>query len=315
MKPNVYIDGQAGTTGLQIFDRLRSRTDVNLLEIDPARRKDPKARRELMAAADLTFFCLPDDAAREAAQLAEGLSTRIIDASTAHRTTPGWTYGLPELHGRREEIKKARLVANPGCYATGFITAVKPLVEGGLLPADYPLTVHALSGYTGGGSKAIAQYESEDRPTELKSPRHYALGLTHKHLPEMVAQCGLTRAPVFLPIICDFPQGMAVAVPLGLDLLHATVDDLRTCLADYYAGERLIQVAPEAEPDFLASNHLAGRDDLELSVWGNETQGVIIARLDNLGKGAAGAAVQNMNLMLGFDQYTGLNLGLSGGIL
>lgn len=309
MKPNIYIDGQAGTTGLQIYDRLRARNDINLLEIDPSQRKDPEARRELMAASDLTFFCLPDDAAREAAQLAEGLhNIRIIDASTAHRTSPGWTYGLPELHGRREEIKQARRVANPGCYATGFITLVRPLVEEGLLPTDYPLAVHALSGYTGGGNKAIAQYESEDRPTVLDSPRHYALGLAHKHLPEMVAQCGLTRGPVFCPIICDFPQGMAVAVPLQLDLLKATARDLRACLADYYAGERLIQVAPEAEPDFLAANDRAGRDDLEVSVWGNETQAVVIARLDNLGKGAAGAAVQNMNIMLGFDQYTGLNL-------
>ncbi len=308
MKPNVYIDGQAGTTGLQIFDRLRARNDVNLLEIDPSCRKDPEARRELMAKADLTFFCLPDDAAQEAAKLAEGLSTRIIDASTAHRTSHGWVYGLPELHGRRDAIRSARLVANPGCYATGFITLVRPLVEEGLLPTDYPLAVHALSGYTGGGNKAIAQYEGSDRPTGLDSPRHYALNLTHKHLPEMVAQCGLTRAPIFCPIICDFPQGMAVAVPLQLELLHTTVDGLRACLTDYYAGERLIQVAPASEPGFLASNHKAGRDDLEISVWGSDTQAVLIARLDNLGKGAAGAAVQNMNIMLGFDQYTGLNL-------
>lgn len=315
MKPNIYIDGQAGTTGLQIYDRLATRKDVQLLQIDPARRKDPQARREIMERADLTFFCLPDDAAREAARLAEGLHTRIIDASTAHRVSPGWVYGFPELHGRREEIQATGRVANPGCYATGFIALIRPLIEAGVLPPDYPLTVHALSGYTGGGNKAISQYESEDRPTELDSPRHYALSLAHKHLPEMVGQCCLTREPVFCPIICDFPQGMSVAVPLHLELLNTTVARLRQCYLDYYTGERLIQVAPEREPGFLAANARAGRDDLEISVWGKDTQAVVIARLDNLGKGAAGAAVQNMNLMLGFDQYTGLDLDISGGIL
>ncbi len=311
MKPKIYIDGQAGTTGLQIYDRLSGRGDLELLTIDPAKRKDNAARRELMARADLTFFCLPDDAAREAAALAEGLPTKIIDASTAHRTSPGWTYGLPELHGRREAIQTARRVANPGCYATGAISLLRPLTELGLLPKDYPVTIHALSGYTGGGNKTIAQYEAPDRPAELDSPRHYALGLVHKHLPEIAREGLLDKPPIFCPIICDFPQGMAVAVPLHLELLKGvTVDTLRQCYGDYYKGEALIRLAPAAavESGFLGANAKAGRDDLEIVVTGNETQALVISRLDNLGKGAAGAAVQNMNLMLGFDELTGLSL-------
>ena len=301
--PNIYIDGQAGTTGL------RSRKDLTLLTIDPDRRKDPEARREMMARADVTFFCLPDDAAREAAALAQDLDTRIIDASTAHRVSPGWVYGLPELHGRRQEIQRARRVANPGCYATGAIALLRPLTDAGLLRKDASVTLHALSGYTGGGSKTIAQYEAPDRDPELESPRHYALGLAHKHLPEMMKEGGLEKPPIFCPIICDFPQGMAVCLPLHLDLLeNADLERIRQCYADYYRGQRLISVKDLPPSGFLGANNKAGKDDLEILVAGNQRQVLAVARLDNLGKGAAGAAVQNMNLMLGLEEYTGLNL-------
>ncbi len=304
MKPKVYIDGQAGTTGLQIYDRLSGREDLTLLTIDPDKRKDPQARRAMMREADLTFFCLPDDAAREAAALAEGTGTRIIDASTAHRTSPGWVYGLPELHGRRERIKTAQRLANPGCYATGAIALLRPLTDAGLLAGDADVTIHALSGYTGGGNKAIAQYEAPDRPAELDSPRHYALGLAHKHIPEMMKEGGLEKAPIFCPIICDFPQGMAVCLPLH-DVSPQAVE---ACYRAYYQGEKLITVRPLPESGFLGANDRSGKDDLEIFVSGKEGQTLAIARLDNLGKGAAGAAVQNMNIMLGFDEYTALAL-------
>lgn len=304
MKPKVYIDGQAGTTGLQIYDRLRGREDLTLLTIDPERRKDPHARRELMEKADLTFFCLPDDAAREAAALAEGTGTRIIDASTAHRTAQGWVYGLPELHGRREAIRTAPRVANPGCYATGAIALLRPLTDAGVLSGAKDVTIHALSGYTGGGNKTIAQYEAPERDVELDSPRHYALGLAHKHIPEMMKEGGLEKAPIFCPIICDFPQGMAVCLPLH-GLPPQEVED---CYRAYYQGERLITVKPLPASGFLGSNDQAGKDDLELFISGREDQTLAIARLDNLGKGAAGAAVQNMNIMLGFPEHTGLAL-------
>lgn len=308
-KPKIYIDGQAGTTGLQIYDRLAARDDVQLLTIDPEKRKDPAERQAMMKKADLTFFCLPDDAAREAAELAQDTGTRIIDASTAHRTDPGWVYGLPELHGRRQAIQKAQRVANPGCYATGVITLVKPLVDGGILPVEYSLSVHALSGYSGGGNKAITQYEHPDRDGELDSPRHYALGLSHKHIPEIMRQCRLQRTPIFCPIICDFPQGMVVSVPIHLNWLGGhKLEDLRRCYQRYYKGERLITVAELPDSGFLGANAKAGKDDLEIFVCGDDQHAVVISRLDNLGKGAAGAAVQNMNLMLGLPEYTGLAL-------
>lgn len=258
----------------------------------------------------MVFLCLPDAAAVEAVSLIENDHTRVIDASTAHRTNPGWVYGFPELHGQREQIRTAKRVANPGCYATGFISLVRPLVELGILTRDYPLSAHALSGYTGAGKKAIAQYEDADRDGELDSPRHYAMGQTHKHLNEMVALCGLTRKPVFSPIICDYPQGMVVTVPLHLDLLRGnqSVESLRTDYDSYYKGETLVTIRPPDAPTcgFAGSNNLAGKDCLQIFVNGNEGQVVLTARLDNLGKGASGAAVQNMNLMLGLDEYVGL---------
>lgn len=304
MKPKVYIDGQAGTTGLQIYDRLGTREDIELLRISEEKRKDTAARQELLNAADLVFLCLPDEAAREAVGLIDNGHTRVIDCSTAHRTAAGWVYGFPELRGQRESIQAAKRLANPGCYATGAIALIRPLVEAGLLKADQSLSIHALSGYTGAGNKAIAQYEDPSREEELSSPRHYALGLAHKHIPEIVAQGGLTVEPIFCPIICDFPRGMVVALPLHGVGAQVAEDCYRT----YYQGERLIAVTHAPESGFFGANNQAGRDDLELLVCGQADRAVAYARLDNLGKGASGAAVQNMNIMLGFPELTGLAL-------
>ena len=298
-KPVIYIDGKEGTTGLQIYDRLAGREDIVLLLIDEDRRKDAAERKKLMNAADLVFLCLPDAAAVEAAALVENPGTRIIDASTAHRTAPGWVYGFPELGpDRRAAIRGAKRVANPGCYATGFISLTAPLA------------CHAVSGYTGGGKKAIAQYEAAEREEELKSPRHYAVTLAHKHIPEMMQVCGLTKKPLFMPMICDFPQGMVVTVPLYLESLagHQTLESLRALYRDFYAGARFVTVRPDDAPacGFIGSSNLAGTNDLQIFVCGNEEQAMLCARLDNLGKGASGAAVQNMNLMLGLPEETGL---------
>ena len=310
-KPAVYIDGKEGTTGLQIYDRLAGREDIELLLIDEDKRKDAAERKKLMNAADLVFLCLPDAAAAEAVELVENPGTRIIDASTAHRTAPGWVYGFPELGAdQREAIRTAKHVANPGCYATGFISLIAPLVKGGLLDPGTPLTCHALSGYTGGGKKSIAQYEAEERETELVSPRHYAVTLAHKHIPEMMQVCGLTKKPIFMPMICDFPQGMVVTVPLYLDMLKGTPDlaRLRQLYNDFYAGSRFVTVRPPEAPTcgFIGSNNLAGTNDLQVFVCGNGEQVMLASRLDNLGKGASGAAVQNMNIMLGLPEETGL---------
>ncbi len=310
-KPIVYIDGKEGTTGLQIYDRLAGREDIELLVIDEDKRKDTGERKKLLNGADLAFLCLPDEAAVEAVGLIENPNTRVIDASTAHRTAEGWTYGFPELGAaQREAIQGAKRVANPGCYATGFIALVYPLVKKGLLDPGTSLAVHALSGYTGGGKKMIAIYEAEEREPELVSPRHYAVQLSHKHIPEMMKVCGLTRKPLFTPIICDFPQGMVVTAPLDLDMLAGSqsLESLRGMYQDFYAGSRYVTIRPPEAPTcgFIGSNNLAGSNELQIFVCGNAEQVMLCARLDNLGKGASGAAVQNMNIMLGFDEGTGL---------
>ena len=311
-KPKVYIDGKEGTTGLQIYERLGGRDDIELLLIDEEKRKDPAERAKLLNAADLAFLCLPDAAAVEAVSLIDNGRTRVIDCSTAHRTAEGWVYGFPELHAKRENIVEAKRVANPGCYATGFLSLVRPLVEMGALPADAYVACHALSGYTGAGKKAIAQYAGPERDPELDSPRHYAVTLAHKHIPEMTAVSGLTRKPIFMPMICGFPQGMTVTVPLFAGQLQkaASVDALRALYADYYGDSPVVGLRPAGAPacGFIGSNNLAGRDTLQIFVNGNGEQLMLTARLDNLGKGASGAAVQNMNLMLGFDETRGLNI-------
>lgn len=312
MKPKVYIDGKEGTTGLQIYERLGGRADIELLLIDEDKRKDPAERKKLMDAADIVFLCLPDAAAVEAVGLIESPTTRVIDASTAHRTAPGWVYGYPELgQEQREAIQSAKRVANPGCHATGFISSVAPLVRLGILPADYPVTCYSLTGYSGGGKKLIAEYEAPDRDPRHESHRIYGLNLKHKHLPEMQAVCGLTRKPVFVPILGDFYQGMATTIMLHKELLSKPVSgqELRDALAEYYAGQRFVSVAPYGgdEPVLYAST-LAGTNQLKLEVSGNDDQILVTALFDNLGKGASGAAVQNMNLMLGFEETCGLAL-------
>lgn len=309
MKPIVYIDGKEGTTGLQIYDRIGARDDITLLLIDEDKRKDPVERQKLMNAADLVFLCLPDAAAREAVTLVTNPATRIIDASTAHRTSPGWDYGFAELSPRhRAAIQASRRVANPGCHASGFIAIVYPLVACGLLPPDALLSCHSITGYSGGGKKMIAQYEAPDRPAELDSPRQYGLSQTHKHLPEMQKLCGLAYAPIFNPIVADFYKGMAVSVPLHSAWVGGrSAEEVRQALAAHYEGQALVHVAPEAVCDgMLASNPLAGTNEMELCVCGNAERMTVVARFDNLGKGASGAAVQNMNLMLGFAEKAGL---------
>ena len=312
MRPKIYIDGKDGTTGLQIYDRLAARDDIDLLLIDEDKRKDPAARKQLMAAADIVFLCLPDAAAVEAVALAEGTGARIIDASTAHRTAPGWVYGFPELRpGQREAIAKAQYVANPGCHATGFISIAAPLVQAGLLPEDADLACFSLTGYSGGGKKMIAQYEEPNRAEPLSSPGIYGLGQNHKHLPEMRAVCGLTKPPVFSPIVDDYYKGMATTVPLHRSQLTGVcaLRQVRQALADHYAGEKLVHVAPEGAGDLsgkLYGGAKAGDNGLTLVAAGNDEAFTLTALFDNLGKGASGAAVQNMNIMLGFEETAGL---------
>ena len=312
MKPKVYIDGKEGTTGLQIYDRLAAREDIDLLLISEDKRKDPAERKKFLNAADLVFLCLPDAAAVEAVSLIENGQTRVIDCSTAHRTAEGWVYGFPELSRQREAIRTASRVANPGCYATGFLSLVRPLVEKGALSPKARLACHALSGYTGAGKKAIAQYTDPDRDKELESPRHYAVTLAHKHLPEMAAIAGLNRPPLFMPMICDYPQGMVVTVPLWAEELEGpwSIEKLRALYEDYYGGSPVVTLRPAGAPScgFIGSNNLSGADGLQIFVNGNSGQFMLSARLDNLGKGASGAAVQNMNLMLGFEETAGLAL-------
>ena len=310
LKPKVYIDGKEGTTGLQIYDRLAKREDIELLLIDEDKRKDPAERKKLMDASDIVFLCLPDAAAIEAVALVENPNTAIIDASTAHRTAPGWVYGFPELKaGQQEAIAKAKRVANPGCHATGFISVVYPLVAAGLLPPDADLSCFSLTGYSGGGKKMIAQYEAADRDAALSSPAPYALGQTHKHLPEMKAVAGLDTAPVFIPIVDDYYKGMSTTIPLHMSQLRGvgSVEALRRAYADYYAGQTLVTVAPEA-PGKVYANAMAGRDALTVLVDGTDEAVTLTALFDNLGKGASGAAVQNMNLMLGLAETAGLKL-------
>ena len=311
MKPKVYIDGKDGTTGLQIYDRLSVRSDIDLLLIDEEKRKDPAERKKLMDAADIVFLCLPDAAAVEAVGLIESPTTRVIDASTAHRTDHDWDYGFPELSAeRRAAIQKSKRVANPGCHATGFISVVYPLVAMGLLPKDVCLSAFSLTGYSGGGKKMIAQYEAADKEAALFAPCPYGMGQGHKHLPEMQKICGLTNKPVFTPIVDDYYKGMATTVPLHMSQMNgvSTLAEVRQKLADYYAGATLVHVADALDTAKLYANAQAGKDTLVLYVAGNDEQFTVTALFDNLGKGASGAAVQNMNLMLGFEETTGLNL-------
>ena len=303
----VFIDGSAGTTGLRIYERLEARDDVQLIRLSEENRKDPAARKKAINEADIAFLCLPDEAAREAVSLSENPDTVIIDASTAHRTNDDWAYGLPELSAAAEEkIRKSKRIAVPGCHASGFIALVFPLVEAGLLSKTAKLTCFSLTGYSGGGKKMIAAYESETPDPLLASPRQYGLSQTHKHLPEMVKATGLEVAPAFCPIVADFYSGMEVTVPLFAGDLSGTAEDIRKIYREQYTGP-LVRYAENAyEEGFAASGKLTGLDSMEITVTGNDDRILLMARYDNLGKGASGAAIECMNIKLGVDKTKGL---------
>ena len=303
----VFIDGSAGTTGLRIVERLSQRADLELLILPDQLRKSPEARADALMSAEIAFLCLPDDAARESVALAEGSKVKIIDTSTAHRTDPSWAYGMPELSGNRQKIEGSSRIANPGCHASGFIALVAPLVEKGILPKNAQLSCFSLTGYSGGGKKMIAQYEDAARPSLYDAPRQYALGQTHKHLPEMAAICGIEAAPIFCPIVGDFYSGMEVTVPLFASQVKGSLEDIRSLYKSYYT-QGLIHFEEADEDGLLSACAYSGRDDMGVSVFGNEDRIILTARFDNLGKGASGAAIQNMNILLGLPEETGLSV-------
>ena len=301
----VFIDGSAGTTGLRIHERLAARKDLELLILPDEVRKDPGARAEMLKSADIAFLCLPDAAAIEAVELAKDSKVRIIDTSTAHRVNPAWSYGFPELTGY-DKIASATRVANPGCHASGFVALVAPLVRAGLIAPDTALTCVSLTGYSGGGKKMIAEYEDSTRDALLDAPRQYGVTQSHKHLPEMGAVTGLTVSPAFCPIVADFYSGMEVSVPVFAKDLHGTVADIRAAYAETYQKGLVRYSAEMGEGGFLSAAAFSGRDDMEVGVFGNDERVLLVSRFDNLGKGASGAAIQNMNIMLGVDESTGL---------
>ncbi|MCL2579127.1 MAG: N-acetyl-gamma-glutamyl-phosphate reductase [Oscillospiraceae bacterium] len=316
MPIRVFIDGGEGTTGLRLAERLSGRTDVTLLSIDPALRKDEAAKAKISNAADLVFLCLPDAAAKAAVSGITSPNVKIIDASTAHRVLDDWTYGLPELStARREQIAAANRICVPGCHATGFNLLAAPLAAAGIAPPDYPFTAHSITGFSGAGKAVIAAYGQSDRPVEYAIPRQYALTQNHKHLPEMQKISGLAHPPAFNPIIADFYAGMVVTVPIHLRLLQKplSAQELHQFFSDYYAGQKLVKVrgwqAEESLPEtMLDAQALAGRDDLEIFVCGNRERAILAARFDNLGKGASGGAIQCMNISFGLPEDTGLVL-------
>lgn len=314
-KVKIFIDGSEGTTGLRIHERFAEREDVELLPISSELRKDKEERKRLINSSDITFLCLPDAAAEESVSLVENDHVRIIDTSTAHRTMEGWAYGFPELSKEhREAIAAGNRITVPGCYATGFISLVYPMVAEGLISADYPVSAFGISGYSGGGRKMIAAYEAEEREDALLAPREYALSQAHKHLKEMKKIPGLKREPLFSPIVADYYSGMVVSVPVYTELMNKgrTPQEVWKYLADFYAGSRFVRVMPfgaeEASANMLAGNAMSGRDSLRIYVTGNEDRVLLSSQFDNLGKGASGAAIQCLNIALGCEESKGLHL-------
>lgn len=315
-KAKIFIDGSEGTTGLRIHERFAGRDDIELLTISGELRKDKEERARLINQSDITFLCLPDEAARESVSLVENDNVRVIDTSTAHRTESGWAYGFPELSKtHREQIRKGRRVAVPGCHATGFISLIYPLVVSGILAPDDPVSAFSLTGYSGGGKKMIAQYEDKERSGELDSPREYALSQQHKHLKEMKAITGLSREPLFSPIVADYYSGMVVTVPIYTEYLKKAAEPEKLCgfFREFYAGEAFVQVMPfgaekELTGAMLAGNGCSGWDGLKIYISGNKDRVALSAQFDNLGKGASGAAIQCLNIMLGCEESRGLNL-------
>ena len=304
----IFIDGSAGTTGLRIRERLMERRDVELIVLPEEKRKDENARRDAMNRADVAFLCLPDAAAVEAAAMIENDRTAVIDTSTAHRTAPGWVYGFPEVNGLREKIRQSKRIANPGCHASGFIALIAPLVRAGLVDASAQLSCFSLTGYSGGGKKMIAEYEGADRNPLLDAPRQYGLTQRHKHLPEMAAVTSLNEPPCFCPIVADFYSGMEVSVPLFASQLKGTPAQIREIYREAYSGPVVRFVESPDEGGFLSAAALSGSDGMEISISGSDERILLTARYDNLGKGASGAAIQNLNLLLYADETAGLVL-------
>ena len=304
----VFIDGSAGTTGLRIHERLQNRPELELIILDEQHRKDEDARRAAINSADIAFLCLPDTAAIEAVSMIDNPNTVVIDTSTAHRTADGWTYGFPELTGQKEKIKSSKRIANPGCHASGFISLVAPLVEKGLLSPDSSLSCFSLTGYSGGGKKMIADYEMTENATSLLAPRMYGLGQSHKHLPEMAKVCGLTKDPIFCPIVSSYYAGMEVTVSLFAEDVNGSIEDIKNIYKNYYTGSLVRFVDGADENGFVSASIKAGADDMQISVFGNKQRILLVSRFDNLGKGASGAAIQNMNLVLGLDETAGLSI-------
>lgn len=304
----IFIDGSAGTTGLRIYERLSLRNDIELITLNEELRKNTQARKDALNSADIVFLCLPDEAAIEAVSLIENSNTAVIDTSTAHRTTDGWVYGLPELAGQREKIKNSKRIANPGCHASGFIALAAPLTQAGIISADAKLSFFSLTGYSGGGKKMIAEYEDANRNALLNAPRMYGLSQKHKHLPEMKKICGLEYEPVFCPVVSSYYAGMEVTVPLFASDIKGTADDIKNTYIEYYKNSLIRYTDNADENGFLSGCALENRDDMQLTVCGNEDRILLVSRFDNLGKGASGAAIQNMNILLGTDEMKGLNV-------
>ncbi|MBQ6894877.1 MAG: N-acetyl-gamma-glutamyl-phosphate reductase [Clostridia bacterium] len=305
----VFIDGSAGTTGLRIYERLGNRSDLSLIILPDEIRKNPDARYEALKESDIAFLCLPDSAAIEAVEMAKGLDTVIIDTSTAHRTNDSWAYGFPEIKNLREKIKASKRIANPGCHASGFIALTEPLVSTGIISKDASLSCFSLTGYSGGGKNMIADYDNPERKDALLAPRMYGISQSHKHLPEMIKLTGINNAPVFCPIVSSYYAGMEVVIPLSKSETKASLNDIKEIYKNYYTGD-IVKFCENADDGgFVSAGDFAMRDDMQISVFGNDDRFTLVARYDNLGKGASGAAIQNMNIVLGIDEKSGLNIG------